>query len=233
MKVCVLGATGRSGQRIARTLTARGHDVTVIVRDADKAASLSAGRVHIVAVSFEDKAALTAAMRGHDAVINSAGYISDGADYLTLVQRIVCCADAALGPSGRFWLFGGAALLDVPGTSITTLDLPGVPPTFEAHRTNYKAVSATGLDWSMLCPGPMKDAPDNAPQRDLTTSANVWPFAPPPMASMLPRPALSLAFMAAMPRLTIYYEDAAVLIADNLAVNGPYSRCRVGVALAA
>lgn len=232
MKICVLGATGRSGRRIVNAVAARGHEVTAVVRDAAKAESLRVDRISIVPTSFEDDTALVAAMRNHDAVINAAGYISDGVNYLTLVRRIICCAESALGAGGRFWLFGGAALLDVPAISITTLDLPGVPSTFEAHRTNYNAVRATSLDWSMLCPGPMNDAPEAAPARELVISTDVWPFAAPPLANLLPRPALSLAFMAAMPRLTIHYEEAAALMASNLEASGPYSRRRVGIALA-
>jgi hypothetical protein len=48
---------------------------------------------------------------------------------------------------------------------------------------------------------------------------------------VLPRIALSLAFKQAIPRMTIYYEDAAKVILENLGRNGPFSRKRVGVAL--
>lgn len=85
---------------------------------------------------------------------------------------------------------------------------------FEAHRTNYNTVRATALDWSMLCPGPMNDAPDGVARRELVVSTDVWPFAAPPMSKVLPHPALLLAFMSAMPRVAIYYEDAAAVIAS-------------------
>ncbi len=231
MKVCVLGATGRSGCRIVSAAVARGHDVTALVRDAGKAHTTMHERASIRALSFGDEAALTDAMRGHDAVINAAGYVGDGADYVRLVQSIIRCAEAALGAGGRFWLFGGAALLDVPGTSTMTLDLPGVPKIFEAHRTNFNAMRATTLDWSMMCPGPMTDAPSNAPARELVVSCDVWPVAATPVARLLPRPALSLAFKGAIPRMTIHYEEAAEIITANLMTGGPYSRKRIGVAL--
>jgi putative NADH-flavin reductase len=231
MKICILGATGKSGRRLTRAALERGHDVTAVVRDAAKAADLAHNRLTVRTPSYSDEAELAEALRGHDAVINAAGYISDGPDYVPLVHRIIRATETALGPGGRFWLFGGAALLDVPGTSITTLDLPGVPKIFEAHRANFTAVRETQLDWSMLCPGPMTESPDGKATDGLVLSENVWPVPRPALTQILPSPALSLAFVQAMPRMTIYYEDAARVVLDHLAKNDTLSRKRVGVAL--
>lgn len=231
MKLCILGATGNSGRRLVRGALERGHHVTALVRDASKLREPPSDRLAVSDVSLTDEAALADALRGADAVINAAGYIGDGARYVPLIHGIIRAATDALGAGGRFWLFGGAGLLDVPGTSITTLDLPGVPKIFEAHRTNYAAVKATPLDFSMLCPGPMIDAPDGRATEGLIVSTEIWPVERPALTHFLPRPALSLAFRNAMPRMTIYYEDAARVILDHLDKNGPLSRKRVGVAL--
>ena len=48
---------------------------------------------------------------------------------------------ASLGEGGRLWQFGGAAVLDVPGTHMMAVDLPKVPKVYEAHRTNLDALS--------------------------------------------------------------------------------------------
>lgn len=144
---------------------------------------------------------------------------------------IISATASAAGPGGRFWLFGGAALLDVPGANFTGIDLPGVPKMYEAHRANYDAVRATQLDWSMLCPGPMIDAPDGKATPDPVLSEDTWPVPRPAATHVLPRVATSLAFKQAMPRLTIHYEDAAKVILDHLEKNGRFARKRVGVAL--
>jgi hypothetical protein len=183
------------------------------------------------AITFEDAEQLAEAMRDHDAVINAAGYLNDGASYVSLVTRIVNAAQKALGADGRFWLFGGAALLDVPGANIATLDLPGVPKIYEAHRVNWTNVKASTLDWSMLCPGPMIDAPGGKPTEGLCVSADEWPLPRPLLTRVLPRVALSLAFKQALPRMTIYYEDAAQVILDHLQRGDCLSRKRVGIAL--
>jgi uncharacterized protein len=231
MKICILGADGKSGRRLVTAALASGHNVTALVRDLEKFGYAANANLEVRAVSFADEAQLVEAMADHDAVINAAGYITAGRAYTELVQCVIGAADKALGQGGRFWLFGGAALLDVPSTSLTALDLPGVPKMFEAHRANYQAVRASALDWSMLCPGPMIDAPDGKPTEALVVSTDVWPVARPAFTYLLPRPALSLAFKGALPRLTIYYEDAARVMIDNLERDRPLSRKRVGVAL--
>jgi hypothetical protein len=235
MKLCIIGATGNCGVRLVRAPLERGCHVTAVVRDKAKLeGSLGAGptaNLTAVELSLEDKDALVAAMQGCDAVINAAGNANDGPAYAPLVQRVINAADAALGAGGRFWFFGGAAALDVPGTSLMTVDLPKVPRIFEAHRANLEHVRTTRLDWSMLCPGPMIPAPDGRPTTGLRLSEECWPVERPPFTYVLPRIALSLAFKQSMPEMTVYYEDAAAVILDHLAPNGRFSRKRVGVAL--
>jgi uncharacterized protein len=170
-------------------------------------------------------------MAGQHVVINAAGVLGSGADFLKIVATVIRTADKTLGPGGRFWVFGGAGVLDVPGTNIMTVDLPMVPAIFKAHKTNFELVSKTKLDWSMMCPGPMTEAPDGKPHQGLRVSADIWPVPRPAITKFLPRIATALAFARKMPELTITYEDAAHVILNNLASNGPYARKRVGVAL--
>ena len=109
-------------------------------------------------------------MTGHDVVINAAGYVTEGTTFTRLVQTAIDAASTALGEGGRFWQFGGAAVLDIPGTGMKGVDLPMVPKVYEAHRTNLIALERSGLDWSMLCPGPMIEAPDGKPTPGLRVS---------------------------------------------------------------
>ena len=66
--IAVLGATGNTGSRIAGTLLDRGHAVRVIARSADKLASLAARGADPVASDLTDAGAMSAALRGADAV---------------------------------------------------------------------------------------------------------------------------------------------------------------------
>ncbi len=236
MRVFLLGATGNSGRRILRFALDRGHEVTALVRDKSKLLRLIGSvpaPLQIVPGDLGNASQTIAAMTGHDVVINAAGYVTEGATFTRLVQTAIDAASTALGEGGRFWQFGGAAVLDIPGTGMKGVDLPMVPKVYEAHRTNLIALERSRLDWSMLCPGPMIEAPDGKPTPGLRVLADQWPMARPAYTRLMPQVTLALAFKQAVPELTVSYEDAATIILDNLAKNGPFSRRRVGLALPA
>jgi putative NADH-flavin reductase len=211
--------------------------VTAFVRNQNKLVEIFEGTLphslHVIVGDIDDSAKLAGAMAGHDVVINAAGYVTEGATFTRLVQTAIDAASAALGEGGRFWQFGGAAVLDIPGAGIKGVDLPMVPKVYEAHRTNLLALERSRLDWSMVCPGPMIEAPDGKPTPGLRVSADQWPMARPVYTRLMPQVTLALAFKQAVPELTVAYEDAATIILDNLPKNGPFSRRRVGLALPA
>lgn len=72
MKIFLTGATGVIGKRAVRQLVAAGHVVTGVARSESKAADLRGLGGRPVRVSLFDPAALTDAVRGHDAVVNLA-----------------------------------------------------------------------------------------------------------------------------------------------------------------
>lgn len=234
-RIFLTGGTGNSGRRLIAMALERGHTVTALVRDPAKLAEQFGGHppegLTILAGGLEDKPTLARQMAGHEVVIHAAGNANDGEAFPRLTAPVIRAAAEALGPGGRFWLFGGAAVLDVPGTRLKGVDLPKIPAIYQAHRTNLDAVRATGLDWSMLCPGPMVPAADGRPRDDLRLSVDGWPTPPSLMARLAPRIALSLAFARRVPEMTISYEDAVRVILDHLDRDGPFSRHRVGVAL--
>ena len=234
MKLLILGAGGNSGLRLVRMGLAAGHDVTAFVRNKTKFEELLGDTqkgLTIETGDVADAAALHAAMAGQNAVVNAAGSVHEPDRFVSLVATIVGAAEKALGPGGRFWLFGGAAALDIPGTNRMTVDLPLVPKFYQAHKTNFERVSRTQLDWSMLCPGPMTEADDRNPGEGLRVANNIWPTSPSAIAKYLPPIATTIAFVRRVPEMTITYEDAAHVIVNNLAPKGVHSRSRVGVAL--
>ncbi len=72
MRVFVTGGTGAIGGHAVPALVHAGHSVTALARTPDKAAALRAHGATPVTVSLFDRAALTDAFAGHDAVINLA-----------------------------------------------------------------------------------------------------------------------------------------------------------------
>ncbi|MGB0920185.1 MAG: NAD(P)-dependent oxidoreductase [Alphaproteobacteria bacterium] len=230
MRLFLTGATGNSGQAIARMAVEKGHEVTAFVRSAAKLEGLLGAdlcaRLSVVEGDVTDIKALTDAMRGHEAVINAAGNANDGDSYVPLVKGVITAAAEALGQGGRFVMFGGAAALNVPGQDITGINLPRIPAVFKQHEHTIKAVRATDLDWSMMCPGPMVDGPLHD---GLRVSADIWPVDGPKVT--FPKIAMSLAFLRKMPEMIVSYTDVAQVVLDHLDKGGPYACARVGVAL--
>jgi nucleoside-diphosphate-sugar epimerase len=77
-KVFVSGATGVLGRRVAAALAAAGFDVTGVARDRSKHAELAALGVRPVALDLFDRAAVHAAVAGHEVVCNLATAIPLG-----------------------------------------------------------------------------------------------------------------------------------------------------------
>ena len=236
MKIFLLGATGNAGRRILRLALQRAHEVTAFVRDETKLLGLVdrppiPPNLHVSIGDMSKSAGIARVMVGHDVAINAAGNVTEGAAYTELVETVVASTIESLGEGGRLWLFGGAAVLNVPGTHIMGVDLPKVPKVYEAHRTNLDALRRSPLDWSMLCPGPMIASENGKPTGNLRLSVDEWPVSRPAYTYVLPRLALAFALKQKMPELTISYEDAAEVILDNLSKSGRFSRRRVGVAL--
>ncbi len=83
MKVFVAGGTGAAiGSPAVTALVRAGHDVTALARTAEKAALLRKKGASPVTVSIYDRAALTQAFAGHDAVINLATAIPPTAKFM-------------------------------------------------------------------------------------------------------------------------------------------------------
>lgn len=70
-RILVLGATGGTGRLIVSQAVARGYDVTVLVRSAEKAADLKGAKV--VFGDARDEATLRMALKGRDAVVSPLG----------------------------------------------------------------------------------------------------------------------------------------------------------------
>ena len=81
MKVFVTGGTGAIGRHAVPALVAAGHEVSAMARSDAKAQALALQGADPVRVSLFDRAALTSALRGHDAVINLATALPASGDF--------------------------------------------------------------------------------------------------------------------------------------------------------
>jgi uncharacterized protein len=146
MKVALIGATGMIGSRLLAELSRRGHEVTAIVRNPEKAPALP--KVAAKKGDVFDEPGLSTLLKGHDAAISAVHFAQSDP------KKLINAAKA----SGvkRYLVVGGAGSLEVaPGKKL--IDTPQFP-------AMYKAEAAAGgafldvlreeptLDWTFLSP---------------------------------------------------------------------------------
>jgi putative NADH-flavin reductase len=149
MKIAILGATGRAGSELTAELTRRGHDVLAISRKPGPPAD----HVTPLALDASDTIALTAALRGQDAVVSAMRFADTDAQALI----------AAIAASGvpRLLVVGGAASLKT-GDGKRLFDSPHFPDEYRAEAgagiAFLDALKASDRpDWTFLSPAMVFD----------------------------------------------------------------------------
>lgn len=143
MNVALLGATGKAAARLIAELRRRGHEVTGIARNLPEA---DLG-IPFALADANDVAALADAIRGHDALIVAARFVSiDAANILAVLKQ---------AGVPRLLVVGGAGtLFAAPGQQV--IDLPGIPeawlPEMRGGCDFLEALKASDADWTFLSP---------------------------------------------------------------------------------
>ncbi|NYF21443.1 hypothetical protein HDC36_002912 [Xanthomonas sp. JAI131] len=154
MHIALFGATGNIGRHIAQEALRRGHAVTALVRRTQPLPSELDG-ASIVLASLDDRAALAAAVRGHDVLASAYGPSAAAADTIPAVAQalIEVARDAGVQ---RLLVVGGAGSLEVaPGVQL--VDTPNFPDAYKpyalAHRASLQHLqAATDLEWTFFAP---------------------------------------------------------------------------------
>lgn len=229
-RILILGATGSLGRHVLRQALVGGHEVTAVVRSPSRLPPEAAKRVAVSTGDLRTEVPLDL-FRGHDALINCAGHVADGAMFVTLVDRLVTSVER-LPPEERpvCWFLGGAALLDLDRSGRRGVELPKVKSVYWPHRANFDRLTWSRIDWRLLCPGPMVDEPALGVHR-LRISLDTLPVQLSAVSRVLPGPLLLPVFASVIPRMVVPYEDAAAVMLANLARGNAMSRHRVGLAL--
>lgn len=232
-RIIVLGAAGSLGKHVAEQALAAGHEVSVVVRTPAKLppAWRERVRVHEADLAEMPPTELGTLAATHDALVNTAGYVADGEEFVVLVARVVAAIEA-IEPARRpvSWFIAGAGVLDIGDTGRRGVDLPVISRKFWPHAENFARLQASALDWRLLCPGPMVEGPGIGLER-LRMATDRLPVAIPALARRLPAALLVPLFASRIPEMIVSYADAAALMLANLAPGGPLSRRRVGLAL--
>lgn len=161
MKIALFGATGGTGRQIAEQALSAGHAIRALVRDPARLA-ISDNNLTLISGDVLDAAAVAETVAGSDAVIVSLG-VSNGspADICsTGTQKVV----GAMNEAGIRRL--------VVITSLGTGDSKNQVPFFfkmlmktvlqsamRDKNAQEAVVTASGLDWTIVRPGGLTDAP--------------------------------------------------------------------------
>ena len=232
-KIIVLGASGALGKHVAQQAVDAGHEVSAVVRTPSKlpASWRDKIKVHKADIATLSANQINTLVGGHDAVINTAGLVSDGERFVTLVAHIVGGLET-IEPANRpvAWFLAGAGLLDIGDTRRRGLDLPLIKKTYWPHGENFKRLEASTLDYRLLCPGPMVEGAAVGLGR-LRISIDRLPVQTPAVVKWLPDLLLLAIFVSRISEMIVPYADAAALMLNNLEPENAMSRHRVGLAL--
>jgi len=232
-RLIVFGATGSLGGHVLREALAAGHEITVVVRTPEKLPTEARTRVslHKGDLSALGPGEVAELVRGHGALINCAGLVTEGQRFVEIISLLVAGVEAMPAAARPVcWFLGGAAILDIDKSGRRGVELPLVKATYWPHQANFERLSRSGLAWSLLCPGPMVEQPALGLNR-LRVSLDRLPVHVPAFASALPGPLLLPVFARKIPEMIVPYADAAALMLANLARDGVMARHRVGLAL--
>ena len=232
-RVLILGATGALGGYVTQQAIAANHSVSTLVRTPSKLPIEVREKVvvHQADLASTSPSDLASVLYHHDAVINTAGHVTDGQAFVDLIKRIVSGLET-LPATDRpvCWFLGGAALLDLDDRGRRGVDLPRVASMYWPHRANFDCLRQTALDWRVLCPGPLVDQQPLGVAR-MRISLDRVPVRMPSFAGLLPEFLVLPFWVHRVPEMIISYADAAAVILANLAPSGEMSRRRVGLAL--
>ena len=180
-RLVILGATGSLGRHVVRQALAAGHELTVLVRTPSKLPPEVRSRVSLHTVDLSAPVPLDL-VRGLDALINCAGHVAEADTFVALVDRLVTSVDSLpVEEQPVCWFLAGAAILDLDASGRRAVELPPVKAIYWPHQANLDRLSRSGLDWRLLCPGPMVDEPALGLQR-LRISLDVLPVVVPAAA---------------------------------------------------
>ncbi|TWT24785.1 NAD(P)-dependent oxidoreductase [Planomicrobium sp. CPCC 101110] len=158
MKVGIIGATGKAGSLIMKEAMVRGHDVTAIVRNAQKLERPDVKYLEkeIFSLTAED-------LQQFDVVVNAFGVPVEKAEqHVEAGKHLIEALKGA--PNTRMIVVGGAGTLFMDEAKTTRFyETPEFPETFKAIALNQSRnladlEASTGIQWTFLSPAAFFDS---------------------------------------------------------------------------
>ncbi|MBO1269634.1 NAD(P)H-binding protein [Arthrobacter cavernae] len=162
-KIAIIGGHGKVALQLSRILSNEGHSVTSFIRNPQHVPDVTAAGAAPVVLDVEDSttAEIAAALGGQDAVVWSAGAGGGNPARTYAVDRdaAIRSMDAA-GQAGVGRYVMVSYLGAGPGHGIPEGNSFFAYAEAKAAADEY--LRGTGLDWTVLCPGPLTEAQGTA-----------------------------------------------------------------------
>jgi putative NADH-flavin reductase len=160
MVIALFGATGRTGRLVLERLLARGDHVRALAREPGKLVA----RPGLAAFEGDarDVPAVRRVIEGADAIVCCLGMQDitvPATDFSDSVRGIVEAA-RAVGVRRIVAIASAGVLADARGGLRNQYGLPAAFANIAAeHTRNLRTFEASGLDWTLMCPIDLVDAP--------------------------------------------------------------------------
>jgi putative NADH-flavin reductase len=173
VNLLIFGATGGVGRQTVELALADGHLVSAYVRRPE-ALGMQHANLKVIAGDALDKAAVRAAMPGHDAVISALG-TRDGPPMLPEMTRNILDAMRDSGCRRSLWVssFGAGDSLKQMSWLAQTLIVKGfLRRAIEEKDAQEQIIMADDSDWMIARPGGLTDGPRTGVYRIIPSDAN-------------------------------------------------------------
>ena len=164
MKLCIFGATGRTGSRLLDQALASGHEVKVLVRTPAKLA-MTSEKLEVVVGDMTNTSDVDQVVGGVDAVIMAAGPVKGSpVDMIENAARVIVDTMKTAGISRLVWLTGAGVIDERDGKAFSRNLIRGLMrvvagKVLTASEHAYETVSSSGLDYTIVRPPMLADEP--------------------------------------------------------------------------
>jgi uncharacterized protein YbjT (DUF2867 family) len=160
MNLTVLGAAGATGVQLVEQALAAGHQVTALARSAENL-TLTNPNLHVVQGDATDRAVVSQAMKGADAVISVLG--ARGPVIAEATRAVVAAAEQA-GPDRIVMLSSFAVARDrlKPVSKLVTRMAMGSQ--IKDKTAGEEVLRASGLDWTIVYATVLTNGPKTEPR---------------------------------------------------------------------
>ena len=160
MNLTVLGAAGATGVPLVEQAIAAGHQVTALARSAENL-TLTSPNLHVVQGDATDRAVVSEAMKGADAVISVLG--ARGPVMAEATRAVVAAAEQA-GPDRILMLSSFAVARDrlKPVSRLVTRMAMGSQ--IKDKTAGEEVLRASGLDWTIVYATKLTNGPRTEPR---------------------------------------------------------------------